>query len=122
MVNETVSPSVYNLGNGGGPFTPYTLVLLEASLHITNPSFLLLNTHMLPRSSSLMALATFLIICVILLRRRFHVTPSFYRDVSGRGGPLSTWLNNEEARYAEVMQGRQQFITKWGPTAAEVES
>jgi hypothetical protein len=77
---------------------------------------------MAPRPSSFIALLAFLTIGIVLFQRRFPVSPSFYHDVSGRGRPLSAWLTNEEARYAEVVQGRQQLIRKWGPTAAQVES
>jgi len=77
---------------------------------------------MASRLSSFIALAAFLAIGIVLLQRRFPVTPSFYHDVSGRRRLLSTWLTNEEARYAEVVQDRHQLIRKWGPTAAQVES
>ena len=75
---------------------------------------------MSPRSS-FMALAAFLTIGIFLLRQS-PATPSFYHDVFGRSRALSTWLDNEEARYAGVVQARQELIRKWGPTDAEVES
>jgi hypothetical protein len=78
---------------------------------------------MSPRFSSFIALAAFLTVAIVLINQfKFPATPSFYHDAFGRGRPLSTWLTDEEGRYAEVVQGRQQLIRKWGPTAAEVEA
>jgi hypothetical protein len=102
--------------------SPIYNVEMDGPFTLTHPFLLLETPAMAPRPSSFIALAAFLILGIVLLQHQFPTTPSFYRDVSGRGRPLSAWLTDEEARYAEVVQGRQQLITKWGPTAAEVES
>jgi len=42
-------------------------------------------------------------------------------DVFGSHVHLSTWLSQEEARYAKFLKERQELVTKWGPTHADVE-
>ena len=78
----------------------------------------------MPRSSSLTALAAILVIGTFLLFRRLSAPPAFYRDAFGfgRSRSLRTWLRDEEVRYAEVVQSRQELIRKWGPTDVQVES
>jgi len=78
----------------------------------------------MPRSS-FTALAAILVIGTFLLFRRLAASPpAFYRDAFGfgQGRSLETWLRNEEARYAEVVQRRQQLIQKWGPTDVDVQA
>ena len=75
----------------------------------------------MPCSSSYTPLAAILVIGTFLLfRRRRH---PFYRDAFGlgRGRSLRAWLRDEEVRYPEVVQSRQELIRKWGPTNVEVE-
>ena len=78
----------------------------------------------MPRSS-FTALAAILVIGTFLLFRRLAASPpTFYRDAFGfgRGRSLRAWLRDEEARYAGVVQSRQQLIQKWGPTDVQVEA
>jgi hypothetical protein len=78
----------------------------------------------MPRSSSFTALAAILVIGTFLLFRRLSAPPAFYRDAFGfgRGRSLRAWLRDEEARYAEVVQSREELIRKWGPTDVDVEA
>ncbi|KAH9961553.1 methyltransferase domain-containing protein [Russula dissimulans] len=76
----------------------------------------------MPPRLSFVALAAFLTTTILLLLRPFFAQSSFYHNVFGRGRSLSSWLNEEEARYAAALQDRQQLITKWGPTEVDVES
>jgi hypothetical protein len=76
----------------------------------------------MPRLTSTVALAALLIITIIFLIRSSPSQPAYYRDVFGNHGlSLSGWLNREEARYAKVLQERQQLVAKWGPTDAFVD-
>ncbi|KAH9988440.1 methyltransferase domain-containing protein [Russula compacta] len=74
----------------------------------------------MPRPSFVAVLAL-LTIAVILLLRSFSPQSSFYRDVFGYGHSLTAWLRDEEARYALVVQDRQDLIKKLGPTDIQVE-
>jgi hypothetical protein len=71
--------------------------------------------------SSVIALAAFFTITLVLFRQ-YSATPPFYHDAFGRSHSLNAWLNDEDARYAEVVQDRQELIKKWGPTDVQVES
>jgi hypothetical protein len=79
----------------------------------------------MPPRASFTALAAILILGTFLLFRRLSAPPAFYRDAFGGyglGRSVKTWLRNEDARYAEVLQARQQLIAKWGPTEGQVEA
>jgi hypothetical protein len=70
---------------------------------------------------TIVALTAFFAITIVLFRQ-YSATPHFYHDAFGRGHSLDAWLNDEEARYVEVLRDRQKLIKKWGPTDAQVES
>jgi hypothetical protein len=71
--------------------------------------------------SSVIALAAFFTITLVLFQQ-YSAIPPFYHDAFGRGHSLNAWLNDEGARYAEVVQDRQELIKKWGPMDVQVES
>lgn len=77
----------------------------------------------MPPRPSVLALAGFIAISVILLLHQFsaYSYSSYYRDVFTRGHPLKDWLNDEEERYGAFIQDRQQLIRKYGPTEALVD-
>ena len=78
----------------------------------------------MPPCASFTVLAAILTLGTFLLFRRLAAPPTFYRDAfggSGLGRSLRPWLRDEDARYAEVVQARQELIRKWGPTEVQVE-
>src|SRR6266849_8027346 len=76
---------------------------------------------MSPRPS-IVALATFIAIIIVLILHQFSPSSSSdYRDAFTSGRSLKSWLNDEEERYTEFLQNRQQLIRKWGPSEAEVQ-
>jgi len=76
----------------------------------------------MPPRLTFVALTAFLTTAILLLLRPFLVESSFYNNIFSHSRSLSSWLTEEEARYAAALQDRQQLITKWGPSAVEVES
>ena len=38
------------------------------------------------------------------------------------GQTLHSWIEEEEARYAEALEGREELIKAWGPTEDKVDS
>jgi hypothetical protein len=38
------------------------------------------------------------------------------------GQTLHSWIEEEEARYAEALEGREELIRAWGPTEDKVDS
>ena len=72
-------------------------------------------------------IVTLVLITVILtlLIRPFSTSlngySTFHRDLFGPSHPLRTWLAEEEARYAVVVQERLELITKWGPSEDDVD-
>ncbi len=75
----------------------------------------------MPPRPSVVALAAFITISIILFLHQFSAGPSYYRDVFTRSHSLTAWLSEEEERYAAFIQDRQQLIRKWGPTEPAVE-
>lgn len=60
---------------------------------------------------------------ILLLFRPFSATlHGLFVDYSGPGRSLSAWLADEEARYAVVLQERQELIKKVGPKPEDVVS
>jgi hypothetical protein len=76
----------------------------------------------MPPRPSIVALATFIALSIILLLHQFSSHSSYYRDAFTSGRSLKAWLNDEEERYALFLQDRQQLIRKWGPTDVAVEA
>ena len=76
----------------------------------------------MPPRPSVVALATFIAICIVLILHQFSSSSSssYYRDVFTRGRSLKTWLNDEEERYTAFLQDRQQLIRKHGPSESAV--
>jgi hypothetical protein len=75
----------------------------------------------MPPRPSIVALATFIAIIIVLILHQFSPSsPSYYRDAFTSRRSLKSWLNDEEERYTEFLQNRQQLIRKWGPTESEV--
>jgi hypothetical protein len=75
----------------------------------------------MPPRPSVVALATFIALAIILLLHQFSSYSSYYGDAFTRGSSLKTRLNDEEGRYAAFLQDRQQLIRKWGPAEVSVE-
>lgn len=75
----------------------------------------------MPPRPSVVVLATFIALFILLFLHQFSSYSSYYRDVFTRGRSLKTWLDDEEERYAAFVQDRQQLIRKWGPSEAAVE-
>jgi len=75
----------------------------------------------MPPRPSVVALATFIAIFIILILHQFSTSSSYYRDAFSSGRSLKTWLNDEEERYTAFLQDRQQLIRKWGPTESAVQ-
>lgn len=78
----------------------------------------------MPPRPSIVALAAFIAICIVLILHQFSSSSSssYYRDVFTRGRSLKTWLNDEEERYTAFLQDRQQLIRKYGPSESAVKS
>jgi hypothetical protein len=75
----------------------------------------------MPPRPSVVALAVFIAISLILILHQFSASSSYYRDVFTRDRSLKTWLNNEEEHYSAFLEGRQQLIRKWGPSESAVQ-
>jgi hypothetical protein len=71
---------------------------------------------MLRFPSSVTVAAVLIITIVFFFRSSYVPSRASIFDV-----PLSAWLSQEEARYAKFLKERQELVTKWGPTLADVE-
>jgi hypothetical protein len=80
----------------------------------------------MPPRPTFVALATLLILVVILLLRPFAQNLSIqsprFCGVFNCGQSLRSWIEEEEVRYADALEGRQQLIKDWGPTEDTVQS
>jgi hypothetical protein len=82
----------------------------------------------MPPRPTFIALAVLLTFVLILLLHPFAQTLSYVQAPAGFcgvaecGQSLRSWIQEEEARYGEALEGREQLVKAWGPTEDAVQS
>ncbi|KAI0246470.1 methyltransferase domain-containing protein [Lactifluus subvellereus] len=79
-----------------------------------------------PRPTFIVLAALLTLVALLLLLQPFGSTLSIqaprFCGVFKCDQTLRSWIDDEERRYAEALEGRQQLIKRWGPTEDAVQS